>query len=132
MAAPAKAKPAMARSPVQTQTLSSIEESRMAMAALAAGELDLAAQLAAGEDDTERLRAAREHDAAFVAAIRAYDWPRAKALAINRRELDDLHDSILRVKFLEYHISHGDTGKALELAITEAEVAQVHAASRAA
>eukprot|EP00962_Isochrysis_galbana_P014015 scaffold3987_cov118-Isochrysis_galbana.AAC.4 len=101
-------------------------------AALAAGELDLAAQLAAGEDDTERLRAAREHDAAFVAAIRAYDWPRAKALAINRRELDDLHDSILRVKFLEYYISHGDTGKALELAITEAEVAQVHAASRAA
>jgi hypothetical protein len=94
-------------------------------AALAAGDLKLASELSEGDDEIDRLRAAREREAAFVAAIRAYDWARAKALAENQRELDDLHDSILRVKFLDYYIEHGQTEKALELAITQAEVERV-------
>ena len=81
-----------------------------------------------GDTEAARLQAAREHEAEFVVAIRAYDWEKAKALAVSQQEKEDLVDSIVRVKYLDYYKNSGDKDKALEIAITEAEIESVQTA----
>lgn len=50
-----------------------------------------------------------------------------QALVRTKQEAEDLEDSILRVEFLQYYLRNGDLAKARDLAITEAEIAQVTA-----
>ena len=62
---------------------------------------------------------------AFKAAIRAYDWEAAEALASSDAERQDIKDSKLRVGWLKKYSADGQYDKAKELAITEAELADI-------
>ncbi|EOD20439.1 hypothetical protein EMIHUDRAFT_435832 [Emiliania huxleyi CCMP1516] len=99
--------------------------------AMARGEYQTAAGLASSEEESRRVGQAKDQTAAFVAAIRSYDWEAAKRLARSQQEKEDLEDSIVRVNYLNFYIDRHETGAALELAITEAEVARIHAAAAA-
>jgi len=63
----------------------------------------------------------------FVQAIRAYQWEVASTLALTPEEAQDVADSKVRVSAMQQAISTNDTKKALEYAITNDEIEQVHA-----
>mmetsp|Transcript_16410 Transcript_16410/g.34812 ORF Transcript_16410/g.34812 Transcript_16410/m.34812 type:complete len:734 (-) Transcript_16410:841-3042(-) len=57
----------------------------------------------------------------FVGAVKGYEWEKAEALAEGDEELQDVKDSIERVKLLQTHMANGEKDKALKYAITSAE-----------
>jgi len=62
----------------------------------------------------------------FVAAIRAYDWTLASALATTVEEKQDIEDSISRVDRLLRLKAAGRYGEALEIAILQSELDELH------
>ena len=64
-------------------------------------------------------------EAPFVTAIKEYNWSAAEILASSEAERADLRDSKSRVQWMGHLCDRGEHDKALELAITKAEQAQI-------
>ena len=76
----------------------------------------------APKDELPVASEADEGEAPFASALRAYNWPAAEALASSEEERQDVRDSKARVEWMRHCIKQHNYSKALEMAITNAEV----------
>jgi len=67
----------------------------------------------------------KERQERFIAAVRGYVWDQAEVLALTAEEMQDVHDSKVRVAHFEQALEDHKLDEAQQLAITDAEEARV-------